>query len=697
MTTKSYGFPLSIIPASYERRHPPVGRVHPRTLLSCFDAVKPLKAPPAVFDIGDLDRNYAVVRELGRGGMGAVFLARHREAGHRVAIKIASTEKFDAEAIARFSREARLMARFRHPNIVRLYDVRQIGSGRVAIVMEYVRGVSLARMLHERQGLPFATCTGILVDLGKALAHAHEHGVVHRDVKPPNVLVDEESGAAKLSDFGIAKVASDEAEVTAVGSVVGTPAYMSPEQIDGREIDGRSDIYGLGVLGWEIVTGSHPWAGEALYHLLFKQKHEALPAVSTLRPDTPPSLVLALEGALEKDPAHRWASVGDMVAQLASDEPTPAMLERRKRRAASISSRGRQPSPDAATIPVPRRPARPAPPASAPSAHSETMPNVTAAPGRAAEEGVVDPRPEPAQAARRPWRTLLPLGAAAVVGGVLVLLISRSVVSSPEERSPAGALTQGALVALPATSVRPPTAAAVADFRRTGRSRPVAPRHAPNAPVREVSLASASSASRQLQQQVATAAVMVEDTAARSTSSAVTLLDRRADAYALAARARVLAYAGQEDRARHMVDSALSVDALSGSAYSVRARLRIRTGDVRDAWTDIELASRTGARWEALALTTMLKARELGAAEARARLTPELRAALIPQRLLDPERAVALAVALAQVGDTATALTMLERAPAGDSRLTQLLSDPLLAPLRSSRRFAQLLRKTTAD
>ena len=93
--------------------------------------MKPLKAPPAV-DIGDLDRNYAVVRELGRGGMGAVFLARHREAGHRVAIKIASTEKFDAEAIARFSREARLMARFRHPNIVRLYDVRQIGSGRVA-------------------------------------------------------------------------------------------------------------------------------------------------------------------------------------------------------------------------------------------------------------------------------------------------------------------------------------------------------------------------------------------------------------------------------------------------------------------------------------------------------------------------------------------------------------------------------------
>jgi serine/threonine-protein kinase len=291
-----------------------------------------IKVPPPAHDIGDLDRTYAVVRELGRGGMGAVVLARHREVGHRVAIKIASTDKFDTEGLARFQREARLMARFRHPNIVRLYDVRQIEQGRVAIVMEYVRGVSLARLLREQSRLPFPACVRILRDLGLALAHAHEHGVVHRDVKPANVLVEEGTGVAKLSDFGIAKVTSDDAHLTAVGAVLGTPAYMSPEQIDGRTIDGRSDVYSLGVLGWEIVSGEHPWAGIPLFELLFKQKHEALPLLSTLRPDTPQAILLALEGALEKDPAHRWASMADMVAQLAADEPTPAIASVARRR-----------------------------------------------------------------------------------------------------------------------------------------------------------------------------------------------------------------------------------------------------------------------------------------------------------------------------------------------------------------------------
>ncbi len=650
--------------------------------------MKPLKAPPTAVDIGDLDRNYAVIRELGRGGMGSVYLARHRDAGHRVAIKIASTEKFDAEAVARFAREARLMARFRHPNIVRLYDVRQIGVGRVAIVMEYVRGVSLARLITERKRLPFETCTNILRDLGNALAHAHEHGVVHRDVKPPNVLVDEDTGTAKLSDFGIAKVANDEAEVTAVGAVVGTPAYMSPEQIDGREIDGRSDIYGLGVLGWEIVTGEHPWAGEALYKLLFKQKHEALPPVTTFRPDTPPSLVLALEGALEKDPAHRWASVGDMVGQLTSNEPTDALLERRKRRAAAVHARAASPATDAHTIPVPRRARRPAP-ASAPN--GQTMPNVEAALGHPLEEPVA-----PVAGARAPrWRSAVSIGLGVVAGGLLMLFVSRSLglltpveslASSPPvvPRAESSDLTA---VPAPITPVSRP-AADSKPSRRDGAS------------ARQVSnSAKATPTSSSARANPAPAVVMVsqDKPPVERPPQLDTTLERRAEAFSLVSRARVLAYAGYADRATRVVDSALAVDALSGAAYGVRARLRIRSGAVRDAWTDIELASRTGAKWEALALTTMLKARELGAAEARARLTPELRAALVPQRSLEAERAVALAVALAQVGDTATALTLLERANAGDSRLAQLLTDPLLAPLHSSGRFAQLLKRATAN
>ncbi|MFP5356118.1 MAG: protein kinase domain-containing protein, partial [Gemmatimonadota bacterium] len=124
-------------------------------------------------DIGDLARTYAVVREIGRGGMGAVVLARHREARHYVAIKIASTDKLDAESLARFSREAYLMARFRHPNIVSLYTVESIGQGRVGIVMEYVRGQSLARLLSSGKPLPLESCARIVRDLGKALAHAH--------------------------------------------------------------------------------------------------------------------------------------------------------------------------------------------------------------------------------------------------------------------------------------------------------------------------------------------------------------------------------------------------------------------------------------------------------------------------------------------------------------------------------------------
>ena len=142
-----------------------------------------------------------------------------------------------------------------------------------------------------------------------------------------------------------------------------------------------------------------------------------------------------------------------------------------------------------------------------------------------------------------------------------------------------------------------------------------------------------------------------------------------------------------------MIDSALALDARSGSAYIVRARMRIGRGEVRDAWTDIELGARTGVRWEALALTTMLNSLDLGPAEARERILPELRAALSPRRVLDAERAVALAAAVVQVGDTGTALTLLELAGTPDSRLAQLLSDPLLTPLRSSARFEAVRRR----
>jgi predicted Ser/Thr protein kinase len=643
-----------------------------------------IKVPPPAHDIGDLDRTYAVVRELGRGGMGAVVLARHREVGHRVAIKIASTDKFDTEGLARFQREARLMARFQHPNIVRLYDVRQIKQGRVAIVMEYVRGVSLARLLREQSRLPFPACVRILRDLGLALAHAHEHGVVHRDVKPANVLVEEGTGVAKLSDFGIAKVTSDDAQVTAVGAVLGTPAYMSPEQIDGRMIDGRSDIYSLGVLGWEIVSGEHPWAGIPLFELLFKQKHEALPLLSTLRPDTPQSILLALEGALEKDPAHRWAAMADMVAQLAADEPTPAMVERRKRRAASMKARPAGASMEAATVPVPRRRSRSSADAATPQGETPTGARDITPTAPAPATG-----PSPMPAAGRRWRPTILVGSGAAVGALTVFLVLR-LLTAPA----------GNAVPVVTDPVLPAAAERASDAVVGAAARPARA---------DFSDVASGSASRGIEGKASLAPVLADrapEASAKTNSAGIeppapagdaggadATLERRAHAYALSVRARTLAYGGNSARASVVVDSALAVDALSGAAYALRARLRISEGDVRDAWTDIELAARTGARWEALALSTILKARELGPGAARASLRGELRDALVPQRMLDAERAIALAVALAQVGDTATALTMIERASPMDSRLSQLLADPLLAPIQKSERYRDVLQR----
>jgi serine/threonine protein kinase len=660
---------------------------------SSKDIVSLAKTPPDTIDIGDLERTYAVVREIGRGGMGAVVLARHRSAGHRVAIKVASTEKFDAEGLARFAREASLMARFRHPNIVRLYDVRQIAEGRVGIVMEYVRGVSLARLLAERKPLPFDLCKGILHDLGQALAHAHANGVIHRDVKPHNVLVEEGSGRAKLSDFGIAKAASDD-EVTAVGAVLGTPAYMSPEQIDGREIDGRSDIYSLGVLGWELLSGERPWAGEPLFQLLFKQKHEALPSLRILRPDTPPALLLAVEGALEKDPAHRWPAVSDMLSQLASDEPTAALLEARRRVASSVRSRTTGTSAESATVPLRRR--RPRPVAAVPEPHEgegTTEPNV--GPARAAPPASAV-APEPGAAAspppKRRWLQVAQFGMGIVVGGLLMLLASRQFTPAPAVAPAAGA----APGTRPGTSRPEPRDPAAAAPRGTpaGSERPAGSSPRGGSEVEPAPPAPASAAPFGGAEQPPPTPSAAVAAAPVATGNASELpLARRADAHALANRARSLVYAGSVAPAGAIVDSALALDPLNANAYIVRARLRIGRGAVRDAWTDIELAARTGARWEALALTTMLRASELGPAVARVRIMPEVRAALQPRRTLDADRAVALAGALAQVGDTATALTLLELAGAPDSRLPVLLADPLLDPVRSSARFDRVRRR----
>jgi serine/threonine protein kinase len=166
----------------------------------------------------------------------------------------------------------------------------------------------------------------VLRDVAKALGYAHSRGIVHRDVKPENVFLDPRRGRAVLADFGIARRIEGDVPITLLGASLGTPQYMSPEQIDGGRVDGRSDFYSVGVLGWELLTGRRPWAGENLYSIIYKQKHEVLPPITTLRPRVPANLLVAIERAMEKDPGRRWQSAEELLAHL-TYEPPPVLAQ----------------------------------------------------------------------------------------------------------------------------------------------------------------------------------------------------------------------------------------------------------------------------------------------------------------------------------------------------------------------------------
>jgi serine/threonine protein kinase len=208
----------------------------------------------------DLESEYEILGELGRGATAVVYRARDRELGREVAIKVIRPRfADDDESVARLAREARTVAQLQHPNIVTLFAVRRLRDGGLALVMQMVPGRTLRDVLNERGALTFGWADRVLRDVGAALAHAHERGIVHRDVKPENIFIDETTGRALLSDFGVARSLEPDSQLTATGTAIGTPSYMSPEQIDGTHLDGRSDLYSLGLVGWEMITGRRPW------------------------------------------------------------------------------------------------------------------------------------------------------------------------------------------------------------------------------------------------------------------------------------------------------------------------------------------------------------------------------------------------------------------------------------------------------
>jgi serine/threonine protein kinase/alpha-tubulin suppressor-like RCC1 family protein len=273
-----------------------------------------------------LKGEYEILRELGRGGTSVVYLARELATGDEVAIKqIRAKYIEDEEAVARFAREARFVAQLSHPNIIPVRRVVDLKRGGVALVMDHVPGRTLRDLIRETGSLPPDRAEQIIRDIAAALDVAHGMGIVHRDVKPENVFVDD-TGRAMLADFGLARAMDGDTQLTMAGVAIGTPAYMAPEQIDGNDLDARGDIYSLGLVAWEMLTGKRPWEGETLYAILYRQKYEQLPDVRDMRPDVPGRLANAIAVAIEKNRDSRWQTVSAFVEALDHES---AAVERR--------------------------------------------------------------------------------------------------------------------------------------------------------------------------------------------------------------------------------------------------------------------------------------------------------------------------------------------------------------------------------
>jgi serine/threonine-protein kinase len=255
--------------------------------------------------------------------MGAVYRARDMRLDRDVAIKVVRGELLaDADARARFRREAQVVARLQHPGVVSVFDYGTLGSGAAFLVMEFVRGRDLRSLVTEGPQSP-----DVAIRLLKAIAGpveaAHKQGILHRDLKPENILLPEEGIDAKVLDFGIAKVLSAPtdsegqtvATLTALGQPLGTPAYMAPEQLAGGETTARTDVYALGVIGYELLTGNLPFGRGSFVEVAMRQPKGA-PALE--RPDLPSGLAAAIAAALSTDPAARPASAAAFAARVGS-------------------------------------------------------------------------------------------------------------------------------------------------------------------------------------------------------------------------------------------------------------------------------------------------------------------------------------------------------------------------------------------
>src|SRR6266571_355890 len=335
------------------------------------------------------DGRYRIVRKLGTGGMANVYLAEDQELGRRVAIKILDDRHAsDDQFVERFRREAKNAAGLNHPNIVSIYD-RGEAEGTYYIAMEYLDGRSLKELIVARGPAPIHLAVDYARQILAALRFAHRHGIVHRDIKPHNVLVDGE-GRLKVTDFGIARAGAS--QMTEAGSIIGTAQYLSPEQAKGAPVDQTSDLYSVGVVLYELLTGVVPFSGDTPVEIAMKHLSSAPEPPSAKRAEIPRDLDLVVLRALAKDPADRYQSAEEMDADLARVARGVSVSPATEEAATAIISR---PPPTAVTEIKPRT--------------RETVPYAPPAAYYDYEE--------PRRRALWPWFVALLFVAAAIVGG----------------------------------------------------------------------------------------------------------------------------------------------------------------------------------------------------------------------------------------------------------------------------------------
>jgi serine/threonine-protein kinase len=424
---------------------------------------------------------YVILRTLGRGAMGVVYLARDPQIERELALKTIrfddAEKSFSAdEAKARFLKEAKISGRLQHPHIVTVFDVGE-DEGMLYLAMELVQGGSFSQRLADTSGFPTRERVRVVAEVAEALAHAHERGVLHRDIKPANILLTP-ALSAKVTDFGIGKLLTGDTELTSTGQMVGSPAYMSPEQIKGDKLDARTDIFSLGVVLYQALTLRKPFPADTLTTLVYQILHEEPADPAVVAGDLPEGLGAIVRKCLAKDRANRYVDAGELADDLRDAlgfsplGSTASYSDSRVKRARSSPSSPAvpPPSPFASMAPTAAMPvAAPGPAGSAPSPVTEPIPvpdseTPTITTGRRMGEVAARAEGKAPPAAKRKGLSPAVLAAAGlaavlVVAGAVFLSRKGAAPSADSAGTPAS-ITASAAPAAPASSAAPAAASA---------------------------------------------------------------------------------------------------------------------------------------------------------------------------------------------------------------------------------------------